>query len=427
MRIEQIRKEIRGDGVRLRAEVRWKDDSRPDLELFFELPREHADSLVEEPDPFVMAAFPMAAWAGEDRIVAEGDVCPRLREGLQVVGAIFESWYPECRAPSIEPSGTLRVRSPRSERRSACFLSGGVDSLALLKSNLDEYPATHPGRFADGLILFGLNTFDFEGQDPVPQRKQAFDAYCKRLRPVVEEEGVRLLPVVTNTRVLYPDFETWTRVGCGAGMVSSALALRRRLTDVWVASEGDGPLPPPCGSHATVTPHLSTAAVAAHHGQAAMTRYEKTVAIAGWKPAHEVVRPCLYHSVPPNGNVNCGRCEKCVRTMLGFLVEGMLDQVATFEADEVTPAMIEELRFGHARVPTLYAPYLEALERIGRFDLAEALRAKLPDGGYSPSAGPRGGPHSGGSRPLSRSLAAILARFLSRLRPGAGGDGSDAT
>ena len=56
-----------------------------------------------------------------------------------------------------------------------------------------------------------------------------------------------------------------------------------------------------------------------HHDGCGRSRNDKINAVAGWPVAADNLRVCWRNSDPSQ---NCGICEKCIRTALGFLANG---------------------------------------------------------------------------------------------------------
>lgn len=377
MHINDIRIERRGDRRRIAGGLRWEDADRPDQLLYFETSDAFADDLEPIPDAFLVAALPLAVWHGERRIRIEGAVSSRLRDGLETVMRIFEMWYERCRPLRIAPTGAYAATLPHTAAGTASFMSGGVDALALLRANRLDYPLDHPASIRDCLVSFGLNTYDFEDGRPDSRRLAAFEAYARRMEQLGELAGFTPIPIYTNVRTLYEDFQTWADVGFGAGIVSAALAMPRRIRQVWLASEGAGLDPPPGGSHPLLDHHFSTSAVEIHHGQAATTRLEKTRLVADWPDALPFLRSCFQIELPREHRINCGACEKCVRTMVALVALGRLEEVGTFPHDDVTAEMLSSVRIRSTHDLIYYSECIAPLERRGRDDLARPLRSRI--------------------------------------------------
>lgn len=377
MRIERVREERLGRWHRVAADVMWEDRDAPVQTLAIETVESFARDLEPVSDAFLVALLPLAQWLGERRIHIDGTICCRLRDGLGGATQLFALWYDRCRPLRIEPTRGFAATVVRREPRAASFLSGGIDALSLLRRNRLDYPSDHPAFIRDGMLLFGLNSYDADAEGPRPERVAAFESHVQRMTSFAEEAGAALIPIRTNIRALYPDFDSWKHVGCGAGILSTALCMPSRIDRVEVGSGGIGMHHPPRGSHPWLDHHYSTDAVAVHHAQIALTRFEKTRIVAEWEEGLSVLRSCFYERIPPHGRINCGECEKCVRTMLALVALGKLDRAPTFPADEVTASMLDPVRIEDRVGLHYYAECVDALIARGRDDLVRPLRRKI--------------------------------------------------
>ena len=376
MRIENVRLERTEGRCRALAEIIWEDRDCPPRTLAIETEDLHANDLTASPDGLLVAVLPLAQWMSERRVRVEGRICPRLRSGLAAAMELFAGAY-GCAPVRIEPTQGFEPTRALREPRTASFLSGGVDALALLRANRLQYPSDHPRFVRDCIVLFGLNTHDYGADGPVAERRAAFEAHATRLSAFAERTGAALIPISTNVRSLYPDFLAWTHVGFGAGTISTALCLGARIDRILFASPGLGVRLPMHGSHPCLDHHFSTEAVTVHHAEPAMTRLEKTRLIAEWEDALAVLRSCVYATLPTDSRINCGECEKCIRTMLALVALGRLDRAPTFPFDDVRPAMVAAMRIESPTGAMFLAECVEALEVRGRPDLARAVRRRL--------------------------------------------------
>jgi hypothetical protein len=377
MRIEGIREERVDGWSRIAADVIWEDRTAPAQTLTIDVREPFASELEPSADAFIVALLPLAQWMGERRVRIEGSICCRLRDGLGAAMELFSIWYERCRSVRIEPSHGFAPTVPRREPHAAAFLSGGVDALSLFRANRLEYPPSHPSSIRDGLLLFGLNSFDADAAGPSGERLAIFDALVARMTTFAERADATLIPIKTNIRALYPDFSSWGAVGFGAGLVSAALCLRRRIDRVELGSAGLGMRHPPQGSHPWLDHHYSTEAVTVRHAQVPLSRFEKTRLLSEWDEALGVLRSCFYQKIPEQGLINCGECEKCVRTMLALVALGKLDHAPTFAANDVRPSMLDQVRVDDQIGVLYYTQCIDALVARGREDLAVPLRQKI--------------------------------------------------
>jgi hypothetical protein len=108
-----------------------------------------------------------------------------------------------------------------------------------------------------------------------------------------------------------------------------------------------------------------------------LTRFAKTKLVAEWDTALQNLRVCNkipYRTKTEQGTLNCGRCEKCIRTMVALAALGALDRTRAFPEREVSadligtiPSLTPAVRF------RLYLDLFEPLKQSGREDLVQAI------------------------------------------------------
>ena len=374
MRVERIRKEETRGRCRLTADVSWEDRDCASRLALIETTSEFAHDMEPSADAFLLAFAPIAQWQGESRIYVEGSVCCRLRDGLAAATQLFSTWNSQCGPLRIEPSRGFKATTPRTGRRTGAFLSGGIDALSLLRRNRLNYPIDHPGSISDCVMLDGVNPYDHDDTQQRPERHAAFQSYLVQVRELAGQERFTLVPLYTNIRTFYPH-PSWGKIGFGAGIASTALCLGSRIDRVELASAGLGVRHHPEGSHPSLDHHYSTEAVHVHHADVAISRLEKLRIVADWPEGLAVLRPC-FGSVLRDDGLNCGECEKCIRTMVGLLALGKLGQAGTFAADDVTAAMLEPVWIDGENTLPFYTECIEPLRARGRKDLVDLILTK---------------------------------------------------
>jgi hypothetical protein len=374
VKLERLRRERAGAWVRAAADVVWEDAALAPETLFFEVPERLGDDLLASPEAFALAALPAAAWRGERRLRVDARLCPRLAAGLEGIQAIWLRAGSARRPVEIEAAAGLAAPARRSGPRAALLLSGGVDSLALLRRDRLERPRSHPESIRDGVVLFGANGFEFAQGAPVPERLAAYDALLRRLGPLAEAEGLELVPLRFNARWLLPGYPAWRKIGYAPMIAAAVHVLSRRCTLAWLASSGGFDEKLTIASHPDLDPFFSTSALEIRPGDPYVSRLEKVRRIADWEMASAIVQPCWQRSSRlADGRLNCGRCEKCLRTMLALLAVGKLRGCAAFAEDDVEPDWIRRAYVPTARKMEALLETREMLARIGRRDLVRAL------------------------------------------------------
>ena len=371
MRISAIRRESSAGGERVAADVVWEDCDRPARRIFFEVPPELGDGLSTDPESFAVGCAVPAMSHGERRLAIEGSLCPRVRDGLSGAGTLLRSWHGETfTAISIEPSGGFRAKTPASPVRPALFLSGGVDSLYTLASNRTDFPLDHPASFRDAIVLRG---FSFHP----PDTSHANDVWRRSstaVRTLASAAALSPITMTTNLREIEPDFGLFARYFVLL-LASAAHALARRVTTASIAADLKIAALFPWGSHPLFHALAGSSAVDVVESGGERTRLEKVRALADHADLLATVVVCQEGPLP--GDVlNCGRCEKCVRTLVSLMIAGVPEAGRkAFAIRSVDAEAIDRLRRSVTPAATYFwAEIVAALEASGSGELAAAGR-----------------------------------------------------
>ena len=201
------------------------------------------------------------------------------------------------------------------------FFTGGMDSFHALLTNLETVKA-----------LIFVQGFDIPLTDT-----SRLDATARLLDHVAGAYDLRVLTIRTNLRG-HPVFRRahWGNHTHGAALGAVAQLLAPHLNHVLIASSD---VPPPHGSTVELDRCWSSAAVGVTTAGPGVARLEKVAAIANNPLVHEQLRVCWENR---SSALNCGECEKCVRTQVQFAAAGALDRLTCFGAIDL-PARIRAL------------------------------------------------------------------------------------
>jgi hypothetical protein len=376
MKIENLRFDTIDNKARVIAKVTWEDCDQPITDVYFEVDPAFADSLTCNPHAFLVGCVISAFHHGEKRIAVDGEICPQLREGLMTVMTLMRHWYYEPDKSLVQIEAKIRARSPTPGKpeRTGVFISGGLDSFAALRSNRLNFPPEHPGSFKDGLVVFG-----FHDEEPDDFRK-----VLASLSEVAQEVGITPIMVRTNLLALGQGGAFWSDELFGAAFAAVAHVFAKRFSTVALASAGvtfKRNLNPH-GSHPLIDPNYSSSDLRIHHDGIALSRLDKTRLIADWDFALERLRVCNNTRTVRSRELNCGKCEKCVRTMLAFLALGALHRVPVFPVRDVSADLVRSIRISSI-VACNYEELLAPLAEKGRNDLVSAIKAKINQCGRS--------------------------------------------
>ncbi len=369
MRIEDLRLATRGDRARAAATVIWEDCDRCSQDVYFETTQEFASELSCDPHAFLVGAVLPAIARGEERIAVDAPICPDLRDG--VVTAIGWLRTGLLLDHDIRIESSAQVRYPHDVRpRAASFLSGGVDSSALLRTNRLLLPKDHPSSYRDCLFVHG---FDIGGLEQNGEEADTYELALSAVSAIAHDADAVLIPVFTNVRHLYDDVSFWMYTFNGAALASTAHAFSLRLTSISIASDFDIPNLTLAANHPLVEPNLGSSGLRIRHGGLLHSRIERVRLISGWDAALDNLRVCTMN---PPGRLNCGRCEKCLRTMLELLALGVLERTSLFGAHDVLPEMLKDLHLTERYQDAWYSELVLPLSALGRLDLVNVIQRK---------------------------------------------------
>jgi hypothetical protein len=365
MRIENIAVELNESSAKLSAMISWEDCPRPPQLIYFETPRKFANRFTCNPSPFLIAACISGMHHGEKRVRVEYEVCPELLNGLATAMCLLRHWYGRSEdVPAIECKGKTKQLSQRVPGRAGFFLTGGVDSLTTLRLNRLHYPIEHPGSIKDGLIAFGLEV----------SSREAFEHVLSLLAPFAQQAEMEMIPISTNVRYLDDDWQFWSRQFQGAVLASIAHVFSGRLTRVSIGSTDDIAHLEPFGSHPLLDCNYSSHDLHILHQGIAFSRLEKCKILTEWDKAIRYLRVCNRGDYYQQGMVNCGKCEKCIRTMLALVALGKLEGAQAFPRIDVSENDIRNHVYLTSNTVYEYEEILPLLKQRDRHDLVRAIQ-----------------------------------------------------
>ena len=373
MKIQNLRLEKKGNRNRVAAAVIWEDCDRPTQELYFETDQRFAKDLSCTPHAFLVGCLLPAMYYGEERISIDAEICPEFRDGLMTAMGWMHHWWYTPKQKQVRIEAKAQVSPPFTPPRAGFFFSGGIDSLATLRANRPHYPLKHPGSIKDGLLVYGL-----EVREP-----ESFEYVINSLSVLAKDADITLVPVYTNIRQLGPDNDRefwagfWINEFMGAVFAAIAHVFSKRLTSVSINSSHDISNIIPHGSHPLVDPNYSSSFLRIRYEGIALSRFAKTKLITDWDLALRHLRVCNETKHYQAGMLNCGRCEKCVRTMLALLALGVLENTPAFPRHDVTEELINATGRLAPNTFPLYGELLGPLAERGRDDLLRAVKRKM--------------------------------------------------
>ena len=354
MIVDRLRTDERGERIERSARLRWDGG---EFRLAIAVP---AELVPTRPDasPFVCAAVLLAMRLSEDLDVRAPVSAPLLASAPRIVD-LYSSWDPRLyRTRVAAEAGHDPV--PRATGVGS-FLSRGVDSL---------YSAAVP-RGLPGPLTHLVFCDRLEPGHSPPTR-------AEEMRLAGEAAAALGLPLVvleTNLRELSdPIVGDWEDMA-GAGLAMLATALGGGIGHAVIPSS-DGPMTiGPCGTSPLLDPLFSTAEVEIVH-DTPVTRMNKVRWLARERrDLLPLLKVCFQEDRPDN----CGRCSKCVLTMLCLEAVGALGEATGFPS-EVDTDCLEPVRPRALNSLLDFGEVERALRDGGATRLADATRAVVERG-----------------------------------------------
>jgi hypothetical protein len=358
-------------------------------------------SLEPSPDALVSLLLPLAMRAGVPVELGTG-ISPRLRSAVPRIESLLHAWFPDRFAPVDVRAGIGQAPTPTTGR-TALFFTGGLDSFSevvRLRGHIDD--------------LIYVQGFDV----PPGEHARALDA-DRAVRAAADELGLTLVTVDTDLRSFSDPYLTWEEYH-GAALSAVALMLGDRYTRVLIASSHGGHDLSPWGSHPVLDPLWSTESMEIVHSGYGLTRVDKAAIVSRSEVALRWMRVCY---LPPEGSINCGSCEKCLRTAMNLRAVGALGDCASLP-HEIRPEQLSALELDEGS-RARWVLNFEALRHRGDApELAAAIEQALrkipmPNAGVGPGPEPvfegRVGletPDLSGGRIGVRQLRRLLLRIL---------------
>ncbi len=370
---EKIKKDSK---VRLSVRMVWEDCDRPKRTLFYEVDEHFSDALSDNANAFLLATAIPAMHFGEKRLRIDTEVCPELTTGIKVALDWLYHWFDKDNPDRLKIDVKFQKKTTPAvkHRRAGVFFSGGIDSYAALCANRRDFVPQHPGYIRDGIVIYGLE---------LDQKKQ-FERVLRMLSKSAEAFNVTLIPIFTNIYLIYRredklnHFYFWKDKFASAALMANAHALDNRIHTVSLGSSFDIPNIVPLASHPAIEPNYTSSLLRVRFDAVNLSRFEKTKLIAQWDDAVQNIRVCNRSYRYKDGQLNCGECDKCVRTALALEALGKLAGNPCFPYDQLPVALVAKAFRNVSDISSRFLlELITPLKMAGKHELAQAVQAQL--------------------------------------------------
>ena len=345
---------LSADGQRIDTEIRVGDEK---FGLYFS-----SDGVQLRPcaEALIAATLLVAMKHRMGRIEIDDGVDPEFLAGIEKVQDVFQSWKPNYGRVAILHAG-LKETVPQ-DGKTGLFFSAGVDSY---------YSYLIQPERIDALV-------HLEGVD-LPLENHAFRRRVQEnLAAISARFSVPILNIETNIRPFHEKFSNWG-FSHGSAMATISHLLSDDFSEMLIATSGNPRSRLPYGIHPDLDFNWSSAWMRIESDSFEVDRIEKSHFISQFAPVLDTLRVCLR---TPTQKLNCGICEKCMRSMVYLQVTGDYDKYTVFEQPLDLNRLARYKRIGAPEYDQLYHA-LSELEANQRYpETARVLRKILYPPGW---------------------------------------------
>jgi hypothetical protein len=357
----------------VRGLVAWEPAVTPPRELYAAAPvGTFAEPAVAH--WLLLSSFTTAMRRGAREIAVAGDVDPALLRGLRYAQAQLAAWYGDAVVEIVGASGSGLRPVTSAASGTAAFLSGGVDSFSLLVRNRRDFPPGHPWAATEAVTIDWMGPRTSDELDELAGRGERPGVV--RLRALEQRLAVQLVPIVTNARRLERnDFHyDWMFRAHGAYLAGIAHLLRGRVGRALVASTYDLRTLAPWGSHPLLDQWYGSSELQVLHDSPDLSRLDKLRLLAGDEQVLAALDVCSFWFQRAGAEQpNCGRCEKCLRTLVALQALGVDGASRGFEPSNLLAGVATMTHFQDGYERACWAELPDPLRARGSDTLADVV------------------------------------------------------
>ena len=288
------------------------------------------------------SAFLVPAMHARRQLHVPAGGCPTWTANTWRIAETFRDlWYSDAPPPLCIATRQAATTTPVATSTALCF-TGGVDAFHTFLENQQR---------VDRLVY--VVGYDVK----LRHRRRAADV-SRMIRSIAAEVGTASALLRTNLRQ-HPLMRAtpWGR-SFGGALAAIGHLLGDSAATLIVSGDGLGYEHPEVGSRSGTDHLFGSATTSIEHFAPTVTRLEKIRRIAGEPIVKQHLRVCWQNV---GDRLNCGRCEKCVRTMLSLEACGALAAFPGFNGGRGLIDVVDSL----AEVDNVVSPFYRNLLEAG--------------------------------------------------------------
>lgn len=318
MELFDVQKYVSDQKAVLSAKVSVPGKEQPQ-EVFFAFPEKYYDYMPMTADPFFPAILIPAMLAGE-QLDIKAPLSAKMRKNQGTIQSVFASWFPEDFKHIKITAGSYIEDGPPRLKPNATFFSLGVDSMYSMLKHTPPHTLAAEKRVSALIYMKGLElplSIYSKGQD---------HHVIADIHKVALHYDLDLIVGETNIRDVFP--LVWEQYYSGPGLAATALSLSSGFSTVYIPSSHSYANLSPNPSSPLVDYLWSNEEVSIVHDGAETERARKIAnVIAQDAFALNNLRVCVNNE---GGSYNCGKCWKCIRTMVTLKIINRLEDASSF-------------------------------------------------------------------------------------------------
>ncbi len=312
-------------------------------DLFYSVAPQYAKYLcAEQADAFLVPILLRAVMTQQD-IWIDAPISEKLLHNLHfgALYALTKAFQKDSHAAHplkdivITCNGTTYTNFYGTAVGTGCSL--GVDSFAVIKKYLLDNPKDLPNYRISHFAMFNVGAF---GSEDTPETKASFREAVAKTQSFADQLAIPLVSVDTNLHRLYPEHffnQSVTYLNMGCVLALQKLWQRYLFASGFSVDNFEFNLRHTALFEPFLLPNLSTESTELICADMEKSRADKIKYIMDDKLVRENLNVCLKEQHKNNGMKhlqtdddypNCGRCEKCLRTMLQLEIYGRLNEFA---------------------------------------------------------------------------------------------------
>ncbi len=288
-----------------------------------------------------------AMFVAEDIDLSDSPISEKLMVSSKKIQSIYSNWFPELELKKIKIINAQPETKLSEDGIVASFFSGGIDSFdTVLNSDKDITDA----KIKKLIYVYG---YDVRVGDDLLFKKTSeyLDAAANYLNKDI-------VYITTNLREFTERLFSWDFIH-GAALVAIGHIFSQSISTLYIPASNSVGQFTPNGSHPELDLLFASETLDIIHYGIERKRIDKIFKNIAYSPTTlKYLRVCWKNS---GGKLNCGKCEKCVRTMVELEVAGLLSKASTF-SNPLTSSLLESISIPNEGTANLYRellPYLK--------------------------------------------------------------------